>query len=100
MALSSMRLAVVSGTVLAFVGSALLAGPTRPNSIERFGIGGFCSRSACITGFTSSTLCQTPPPKKTGSNCTTSSSRLMANQSAASITCEPFLPRHSPTTVR
>jgi S1-C subfamily serine protease len=51
MALSSMRLAVVSGAFLAFVSSSLLAGPTRPNSIERFGIGGFLQPIGLHHGF-------------------------------------------------
>ena len=51
MALSSIRLAVVSGAFLAFVGSSLLAGPTRPNSIERFGIGGFLQPIGLHHGF-------------------------------------------------
>jgi S1-C subfamily serine protease len=51
MALSSMRLAVVSGAFLALVGSSLLAGPTRPNSIERFGIGGFLQPIGLHHGF-------------------------------------------------
>ena len=51
MALSSIRMAVVSGAFLAFVGSSLLAGPTRPNSIERFGIGGFLQPIGLHHGF-------------------------------------------------
>jgi membrane-associated protease RseP (regulator of RpoE activity) len=51
MALSSIRMAVVSGTFLAFVGSSLLAGPTRPNSIERFGIGGYLQPIGLHHGF-------------------------------------------------
>ncbi len=51
MALSSIRLAVVSGAFLAFVGSSLLAGPTRPNSIERFGIGGILQPIGLHHGF-------------------------------------------------
>lgn len=53
MARVSIRLAVVSGAFLAFVGSSLLAaGPTtRPNSIERFGIGGFLQPIGLHHGF-------------------------------------------------
>jgi C-terminal processing protease CtpA/Prc len=52
MARVSIRLAVVSGAFLAFLGSSLLsAGPTRPNSIERFGIGGFLQPIGLHHGF-------------------------------------------------
>ena len=51
MAASSIRLAVVSGAMLAFVGTSLFAGPTRPDSIERFGIGGFLQPIGLHHGF-------------------------------------------------
>lgn len=51
MAVSSIRLAVVSGAMLAFIGASLFAGPTRPNSIERFGIGGFLQPIGLHHGF-------------------------------------------------
>ncbi len=51
MARSSIRMAVVSGALLAFAGSSLLAGPTRPNSIERFGIAGFLQPIGIHHGF-------------------------------------------------
>ena len=51
MARASIRVAVVSGAFLAFVGSSLLAGPTRLNSIERFGIAGFLQPIGLHHGF-------------------------------------------------
>jgi S1-C subfamily serine protease len=48
---SSIRMVVVFGAFLAFAGSSLLAGPTRLNSIERFGIGGFLQPIGLHHGF-------------------------------------------------
>jgi S1-C subfamily serine protease len=51
MARTSIRAAVVSAALLAFAGSSLLAGPTRINSVERFGIGGFIQPIGLHHGF-------------------------------------------------
>ncbi len=51
MAHPSIRTAVVSAAFLAFVGSSLLAGSTRVNSIERFGIGGYIQPIGLHHGF-------------------------------------------------
>jgi S1-C subfamily serine protease len=51
MATLPIRMAFVAGALLAFAGSSLLAGPTRLNSIERFGIGGFLQPIGLHHGF-------------------------------------------------
>ena len=51
MARSSIRAMVVSAAFLALAGPSLLAGPTRVNSIERFGIGGFIQPIGLHHGF-------------------------------------------------
>jgi membrane-associated protease RseP (regulator of RpoE activity) len=45
------RAAVVSAALLAFAGPSLLAGPTRVNSIVRFGIGGYIQPIGLHHGF-------------------------------------------------
>jgi membrane-associated protease RseP (regulator of RpoE activity) len=51
MACSLIRRALLSATFLAFAGSTLLAGPTRLNSIERYGISGFIQPIGLHHGF-------------------------------------------------
>jgi S1-C subfamily serine protease len=51
MARSSIRATFVAAAFLAFAGSSLLAGPTRVNSIERFGIGGYIQPVGLHHGF-------------------------------------------------
>ncbi len=48
---SSIRATFVGVALLAFAGSTLLAGPTRVNSIERFGIGGYIQPVGLHHGF-------------------------------------------------
>jgi membrane-associated protease RseP (regulator of RpoE activity) len=51
MARSSIVAALVSAAFVAFAGSPLVAGPTRLNSIERFGIGGYIQPVGLHHGF-------------------------------------------------